>query len=101
LDGLGEDDGQESSWQVGFKYLNASNLAMLEKQGWIFLTEPNTLASHIFKSKYFPQVELMDVVVRNNSSFVWHNIWSSQVLRKEFDGGLERVHELIYGHNLG
>src|SRR4030042_159781 len=39
---------------MGFKDLSAFNLAMLGKPGWKFMTEPNTLVSRIFKSRYFP-----------------------------------------------
>jgi hypothetical protein len=39
---------------MGFKDLSAFNLAMLGKQGWKFITEPESLVAHIFKARYFP-----------------------------------------------
>jgi len=39
---------------MGFKDLSAFNLAMLGKQGWKFLSEPDSLVSCIFKARYFP-----------------------------------------------
>jgi len=49
---------------MGFKYLSAFNLAMLGKQGWKFLTEPDSLVSCIFKVWYFPsQLKLAIILV--------------------------------------
>jgi len=39
---------------MGFKDLSTFNLAMLEKQGWEFLTKPRCLFSCLFKARYFP-----------------------------------------------
>jgi len=38
---------------MGFKDLSAFNLAILGKQGWKFLTEPNSLVSRIIKHGTF------------------------------------------------
>lgn len=49
---LGEDvDG------MGFRDLHCFNLAMLAKQGWHLMMEPNTLFAKIFKAKYFCKKE--------------------------------------------
>ncbi|XP_024172126.1 uncharacterized protein LOC112178168 [Rosa chinensis] len=37
---------------MGFKYLHAYNLAMLAKQGWRLLTNPNSLVAQVFKAMY-------------------------------------------------
>lgn len=33
--------------------LHAFNLAMLDKQGWKFVTNPSALVNRVFKTKYF------------------------------------------------
>ena len=56
---------------MGFKDLSVYNLSMLGKQGWKFLTEPITLASRIFKAKYFPNKSFLNTSIGHNPSYVW------------------------------
>jgi len=53
----------------GFKDLSAFNLPMLGKQGWKFLTDPQSLDSRIFKAQHFPSA-----TIGHNPSYVWHSI---------------------------
>ena len=39
--------------RLGFRDYQTFNLAMLGKQGWKFLSNPNALVTRIFKAKYF------------------------------------------------
>lgn len=52
---------------MGFRDLEAFNMALLGKQLWKLLTMPHSLLSRIFKSRYFP-------------SFTWRCILSSKNL---------------------
>jgi len=52
---------------LGFKDLSAFNLAMLGKQGWKFLTEPQSLVSRISKS-------YLSATIGHNPSYVWRSI---------------------------
>ena len=55
--------GQESkiawvSWKMnggmGFRNLQAFNLAMLAKQGWRLISNPNSLVAQIYRARYYP-----------------------------------------------
>lgn len=59
---------------LGFKDLTAFNLAMLGKQGWKFLTEPDSLVSRMFKAKYFPRSTFLTAAIGHNPSYVWRSI---------------------------
>jgi hypothetical protein len=59
---------------MGFKDLTAFNLAMLGKQGWKLLTEPNSLVSRLFKARYFPNNTYLTANIGHNPSYVWRSI---------------------------
>lgn len=65
---------------MGFKDLSAFNLAMLGKQGWKFLTEPNSLVSRIFKARYFPSKSYLTATIGHNPSFVWRSILRAHLI---------------------
>ena len=55
---------------MGSKALSTFNLAMLGKQGWKFITEPNSLVARIFKARYFPSSSYLTATVGHNPSYV-------------------------------
>ncbi|XP_030497624.2 uncharacterized protein LOC115713283 [Cannabis sativa] len=65
---------------LGFRLLHDFNLAMLAKQGWRFLTHPNSLVSRIYKACYFPHDDYLSADLGRNPSFVWRSIWQAQSL---------------------
>ncbi|KAM6596482.1 hypothetical protein CsatA_007006 [Cannabis sativa] len=73
---------QKNSGGLGFRHLDDFNLAMLAKQGWRLLCSPSSLASRLYKAKYYPQTDFLNVELGNNHSFFWQSIWSSQSLVK-------------------
>ncbi|CAN0905267.1 Transposon TX1 uncharacterized 149 kDa protein [Linum grandiflorum] len=67
---------------MGFRDLLGFNLAMLGKQGWKLLTEPEALVSRVYKAKYFPKGDFFSAAGGGNPSYIWRSIRSTQQLLK-------------------
>jgi len=65
---------------MGFKDLSMFNLAMFRKQGWKFMTEPNTLVSRIFRARYFPHCIYMIATLGHNPRYVWRSILKARFI---------------------
>ncbi|XP_019155488.1 PREDICTED: uncharacterized protein LOC109152296 [Ipomoea nil] len=72
---------------LGFKDLHAFNLAMLGKQGWRILTQPQSLVSRVYKARYYPTNSFYEACLGNNPSFCWRSILAAQEL---ICGGVRR-----------
>ncbi|XP_019170526.1 PREDICTED: uncharacterized protein LOC109166090 [Ipomoea nil] len=72
---------------LGFKDLRAFNLAMLGKQAWRFLTNPDSLVSHIYKARYFCKRSFNEACLENNPSYCWRSIMAAKDL---IVGGVRR-----------
>ena len=67
---------------MGFRNLQAFNLALLAKQAWRILSNPSTLVDRILKAKYFPFSDILHAELGSNPSFTWRSIFNSlEVLR--------------------
>jgi len=67
----------------GFKQLHRFNVVLLAKQGWRLLTKSSSLVAQIFKARYYPNGEFLDVKTRANPSYCWRSILAGQdVLRR-------------------
>jgi hypothetical protein len=74
---------------MGFKSLPAFNLAMLGKQGWRVMTNPNSLIARIFKARYFPRCDFLEAKVGHIPSFVWRSLCNSKFILR--DGSRWRI----------
>ncbi|GAU44727.1 hypothetical protein TSUD_88120 [Trifolium subterraneum] len=63
---------------LGFCDFQKFNMAMVAKQGWKFLNNPNSLVARIFKARYFPRSSFLDSCLGTNPSFIWRSIWKSR-----------------------
>ncbi|KAK9929437.1 hypothetical protein M0R45_026537 [Rubus argutus] len=59
---------------MGFRHLFAFNLAMLAKQGWRFIQNPNSLVSRLFKAIYFPHSSFWNADIGHTPSYAWRSI---------------------------
>ena len=68
---------------MGFRNLQAFNLAMLTKQAWRILKNPNSLIARIYKAKYFPFSDILSAKLGYNPSYAWRSIFNSlEVIRR-------------------
>lgn len=65
---------------MGFRDLEVFNLALLAKQGWQLLTNPNSLVAHIMKEKYYRGNGFLEAHLGRRPSFVWRSILKTKLL---------------------
>jgi ribonuclease HI len=73
----------KSKGGMGFRELSSFNKALLAKQCWRLLQEPDSLVARIMKAKYFRNVAFMDVSLCKRPSFAFRSICSARELLKE------------------
>ena len=72
----------KSQGGIGFRNLQAFNLALLAKQAWRILSNLGSLVARILKAKYFPFCDILYANLGNSPSYTWRSIFSSlEVLR--------------------
>lgn len=74
---------------LGFRKLQDFNKALLGKQGWRLIVNMDSLASKVYKARYYPNGSFLQATVGNNPSYIWRSIMESQVLLKK--GAVRRV----------
>ena len=64
----------KSKGGMGFRDLHSFNLAMLAKQVWRIIVNPESLCARILKAKYFPNTSILQAGPKSGSSFTWQSI---------------------------
>ncbi|XP_020873965.1 uncharacterized protein LOC110226467 isoform X2 [Arabidopsis lyrata subsp. lyrata] len=68
---------------MGFRDLNLFNIALLAKQGWRILKEPQLLLSQVLRAKYFSKSSLMEAKPGYRPSHAWRSILQGMQLIKQ------------------
>ncbi|XP_048494767.1 uncharacterized protein LOC125494918 [Beta vulgaris subsp. vulgaris] len=68
---------------MGFKDLSVFNDALLGRQAWRLIREPNSLLAKVMKAKYYPNCNFLEASLGQSCSYSWSSIWSSKALLKE------------------
>lgn len=63
---------------IGFKNLHDFNVAMLGKQVWKLLKNPESLIGQILKARYFPRTSIVEADLGHNPSFVWRSLMTAK-----------------------
>jgi hypothetical protein len=73
----------KSEGGLGFRDLYGFHLAMLAKQVWRMLTNPDSLCAKVLKAKYFPTTSILQVVPSSGMSYTWRSIPKGLELLRE------------------
>jgi hypothetical protein len=74
---------QEKKGGLGLKNLSAFNEALLAKQGWRLINQPNSLVAQVLKAKYYPKDQFLKARPKQQMSYTWRSILKvSWVLKK-------------------
>lgn len=63
---------------LGFRELESFNLALLAKQLWRILDNPDSLVASVMKEKYFKRTTILDAQARSNASLMWKSIMAAR-----------------------
>ncbi|GMI80299.1 hypothetical protein like AT4G29090 [Hibiscus trionum] len=75
----------KSNGGLKFRDLFKFNIALLAKQGWRILSNPNCLLARVMKARYFPTSDFMNAGLGSCPSYIWRSIVS---FRGQLDKGL-------------
>jgi hypothetical protein len=65
----------KSKGGMDFQDLRCFNKALLAKQGWRLIQNPDNLAGKIIKAKYLPRGSFLESGLGNKPSFAWQSIF--------------------------
>jgi hypothetical protein len=60
--------------RLGFRGIELFNLALLARQTWRMIQEPNTLSARILKDVYFPLCDFLEAALGSTPSRIWRAI---------------------------
>jgi hypothetical protein len=62
---------------MNFRDLECFNLAILAKQGWCIIQNPESLVARILKEKYLCHEYFLNSNKGSNPSYAWGSIWNA------------------------
>ncbi|XP_038704678.1 uncharacterized mitochondrial protein AtMg00310-like [Tripterygium wilfordii] len=74
---------QKKEGGMGFQNFEAFNEALLAKQGWRILKNPESLASKFLKAKYFRNSDFLLAEKNRHSSYLWSSLLDARILLRD------------------
>ncbi|CAN6374879.1 unnamed protein product [Urochloa humidicola] len=68
---------------LGFRDIHIFNMAMLAKQGWRLIHNPESLCAQVLRAKYYPEGNPLKASPGRNMSYTWRSILSGLEVLKE------------------
>ncbi|KAL0423118.1 UNVERIFIED_CONTAM: putative mitochondrial protein [Sesamum radiatum] len=65
---------------LGFRKMQTFNVAMLAKQGWHIMSNPDLLISRILKARYYRDNDFLHAKIGYNPSFAWRSILAARYI---------------------
>jgi hypothetical protein len=67
---------------LGFRDMEIFNLALLSRQVWRILHDPESLSARTLKAIYFPNTDILHAVVGSNPSQIWRSLCEGRDMLK-------------------
>ena len=61
-----------------FRSFHEFNLALLAKQGWTLLINPDSLVARLLKARYFCTWSFLTARLGYKPSFIWRELWTAR-----------------------
>jgi hypothetical protein len=74
---------QKMKGGLGFRNFRLFNQALLARQAWRLLINPNSLCAQVLKAKYYPEGRFKDTIFSGNASPTWQAIQHGLELLKK------------------
>ncbi|KAH1097421.1 hypothetical protein J1N35_014342 [Gossypium stocksii] len=75
--------GMQLDGGLGFRNIKKFNVALLAKQGWRLIDQPDSLLACVVKAKYYFSTCFLKARLRNAPSYTWKSIWAARGLLKD------------------
>ena len=68
---------------LGFRDIELFNLALLARQAWRILQEPQALSSRVLKAVYFPETDFLEAELGPSPSRIWRAVIDGKDVLKQ------------------
>ena len=83
---------------LGFRDISCFNQALVAKQSWRIIHDPESLMARVLKARYFKHDDFLNAKIGTNPSFIWRSIlWTnnSKMLKWRIGSGMFKFIEAI------